>query len=157
MSSGVGRLVAVSLSTAKGIPKTNVAEALLLADHGMEGDAHAGPGHRQVSLLALESIRKMEEKGISVPPGGFAENLTTVGVDLLALSPGDRLSVGEAELEITQLGKVCHSRCAIYDQAGDCVMPREGLFARVVRGGLVRPGDTVSPPGVSVSKQKSLR
>ena len=140
-----GRLVAISVSERKGTRKGNVPSARLVAGHGIEGDAHAGPWHRQVSLLAGESIEKMVQKGLDVGAGDFAENLTTSGVDLLALAVGDRLRVGEAELEVTQIGKECHSRCAIYEQAGDCVMPREGIFARVVRGGTVCVGDAVEP------------
>jgi MOSC domain-containing protein YiiM len=147
-----GTLLAVCVSGEKGEKKRAVEEAVLKAGHGLEGDAHAGEWHRQVSLLASESIAKMRARGLEVGPGDFAENLTTAGIDLPALNPGDRLEVGGAILEVTQVGKECHSRCAIYDQVGDCVMPREGIFARVLRGGRVRPGDEVrvlasdSPP-----------
>lgn len=157
MTPNAGRVAAISRSVSKGTPKANVSEVRLIADWGLEGDAHAGEGHRQVSLLAIESIRKMAEKGVVVPPGGFAENITTEQVDLMSLMPGDRLAVGEAELEITQLGKVCHERCAIYEQAGDCVMPREGVFARVVRGGRARVGDPVRFASSSVSEPQSHR
>jgi MOSC domain-containing protein YiiM len=138
-----GQIIAVCLSTSKGERKTPVAAVELREEHGIVGDAHAGPWHRQVSLLARESIDKMRALGLDVTTGDFAENLTTEGVDLLALPIGTRLSVGEAELEVTQIGKECHTRCAIYYQAGDCVMPKEGIFARVLRGGTVRPGDMV--------------
>jgi MOSC domain-containing protein YiiM len=138
-----GRVVAVSISDRRGVPKENVAQGLLIADYGIEGDAHAGDHVRQVSLLAVESIGKMRAGGVDVSPGAFAENITTAGIDLLALAIGDRLRVGVAELEIAQIGKECHSRCAIYERAGDCVMPREGVFARVVRGGRVKCGDAV--------------
>ena len=138
-----GQIIAVCLSTSKGERKTPVAAVELREEHGIVGDAHAGPWHRQVSLLARESIDKMRALGLDVTTGDFAENLTTEGVDLLALPIGTRLSVGEAELEVTQIGKDCHTRCAIYYQAGDCVMPKEGIFARVLRGGTVRPGDMV--------------
>jgi len=138
------RVVAVSVSGRKGERKSPVPRAALVQDHGVERDAHAGPGHRQVSLLAAESIAKMREKGLSVGPGDFAENVTVEGIDLTALKVGDRLLVGEALVEISQIGKECHDRCAIYFQAGDCVMPREGVFARVVRGGVVAPGDPVA-------------
>ena len=140
-----GKVVAVCISSSKGERKTPVAAVELRAEHGIVGDAHAGPWHRQVSLLARESIDKMRALGLDVTTGDFAENLTTEGVDLLALPIGTRLSVGEAELEVTQIGKECHTRCAIYHQAGDCVMPKEGIFARVLRGGIVRPGDEVKP------------
>jgi MOSC domain-containing protein YiiM len=138
-----GKVVAVCISSSKGERKTPVAAVELRAEHGIVGDAHAGPWHRQVSLLARESIDKMRALGLDVTTGDFAENLTTEGVDLLALPIGTRLSVGAAELEVTQIGKECHTRCAIYHQAGDCVMPKEGIFARVLRGGIVRPGDEI--------------
>jgi len=140
-----GKVIAVCISTNKGERKTPVAAVELREEHGIVGDAHAGPWHRQVSLLARESIDKMRILGLDVTTGDFAENLTTEGVDLLALPIGTRLSVGETELEVTQIGKECHTRCAIYHQAGDCVMPKEGIFARVLRGGIVRPGDEVKP------------
>lgn len=139
-----GRIVAVSTSRRKGQKKSNLSECSLIKDKGFEGDAHAGDWHRQVSLLAMESITKIREKGIDVTPGDFAENITTTGIEIWQLELGTRLAVGnEAELEITQIGKECHDRCAIYHQVGDCVMPREGIFARVLRGGKVKPGDTI--------------
>lgn len=142
--SSSGAVVAVSTSPAKGMRKRPVPFALLVADHGIDGDAHSGAGPRQVSLLALESIEKMRAKGCDVSPGDFAENVTTEGVPVASLAVGDRLRIGEnVLLEITQIGKKCHDRCAIFYQAGDCVMPREGIFARVVRGGEIRPGDEV--------------
>jgi MOSC domain-containing protein YiiM len=137
------QIVAVCLSLRKGEKKTPAAAVDLQVEHGIAGDAHAGPWHRQVSLLAAESIEKMRRLGLDVASGDFAENLTTAGIDLLSLPIGTRLAVGEAELEVTQIGKECHSRCAIFHQAGDCVMPKEGIFARVLRGGIVRPGDAV--------------
>ena len=139
-----GTIVAVCASRRKGVRKRNVGEAEFEADWGLVGDAHAGHWHRQVSLLALESIEKMRQKGLNVGPGSFAENLTTRGLDLLSLPIGSRVRVGEeVVLEITQHGKVCHDRCANYEMAGDCVMPREGVFARVIRGGRVKVGDSV--------------
>ena len=138
-----GILAAVCVSGEKGEKKRGVEEAVLRAGHGLEGDAHAGEWHRQVSLLASESIAKMRGLGLAVGPGDFAENLTTEGIDVPGLRPGDRLEVGDALLEVTQVGKECHSRCAIYEQAGDCVMPREGVFARVLRGAVVRRGDAI--------------
>ena len=143
MGTGGARVVAVGVSGRKGERKCPVPRATLVPGHGVERDAHAGPGHRQVSLLAAESIAKMREKGLSVGPGDFAENVTVEGIDLTALKIGDRLFVGEALVEISQIGKECHDRCAIYFQAVDCVMPREGIFARVLRGGVVAPGDPV--------------
>ena len=109
----------------------------------IEGDAHAGNWHRQVSLLALESIEKMRALGLSVAPGSFAENITTRGLELFTLPIGTRLRLGNALVEVTQIGKVCHSRCAIYQQVGDCVMPREGIFVKVLEGGPVAIGDGV--------------
>ena len=139
-----GRIVAVSVSNRKGIKKSNLPECKLFEDEGLDGDAHAGDWHRQVSLLAMESINKIREKGLEVSPGDFAENITTSGLKIWELPMGTRLAVGsEALLEVTQIGKECHDRCAIYHQVGDCVMPREGVFTRVLRGGIIRPGDKV--------------
>ena len=135
-------IVAVSISKNKGEKKHNVKSVSLKEDFGIVRDAHAGNWHRQVSLLAEESIKKMRLKGLDVGPGDFAENITTKGIGLLRLKIGARLKVGkDAILEISQIGKVCHTRCAIYYQAGDCVMPREGIFARVLKGGVVKSGD----------------
>ena len=115
-----------------------------MAEHGLQGDAHAGPWHRQVSLLAMESIQKMQAAGLKVGPGDFAENLTTEGIDLPSLPLGTKLRIGPQALgEVTQIGKECHTRCAIFHQAGDCVMPKEGIFIRVLTGGAVRVGDVV--------------
>ncbi|MGB4338301.1 MAG: molybdopterin adenylyltransferase [Bacillota bacterium] len=137
-------ITAVCVSEVKGVPKRNVGSARLVAGHGVEGDAHAGPWHRQVSLLAEESIDKMRAKGLDVGPGAFAENLTVRGLDLACLPVGTRLKVGaEALLEVTQVGKECHARCAIFHQVGDCVMPREGIFAKVLRGGVASVGDRI--------------
>ncbi len=136
---------AISISKEKGQKKTNVASAVLKEDFGIIGDAHAGTEKRQVSLLALESIQKMQAKGLKVGPGDFAENITTKEIDLLSLKLGDKVRAGEKViLEITQIGKVCHSRCNIYYEAGDCVMPKEGIFARVLIGGEINPGDALS-------------
>jgi MOSC domain-containing protein YiiM len=120
-----------------------VNEVELRSGHGIVGDAHAGDWHRQVSLLAKESIAKMKALGLDVTNGDFAENLTTEGIDLPGLPVGAQLKIGEALLEITQIGKECHNRCAIYHQAGDCVMPKEGIFARVLNGGRIQPGDCI--------------
>ena len=139
-----GRIVAVSVSNRKGTKKSNLSECKLLEDEGLDGDAHAGDWHRQVSLLAMESISKIRGKGLEVSPGDFAENITTSGLKIWELQMGTRLAVGsEALLEVTQIGKECHDRCAIYHQVGDCVMPREGVFTRVLRGGTIRPGDEI--------------
>lgn len=138
------QIVAVCTSAAKGERKVDVGQGELLQGFGLAGDAHGGDWHRQVSLLAIESIDKMRSAGLDVGPGDFAENLTTRGIDLYQLPIGTRLKVGDdALLEITQIGKVCHDRCAIYHQAGDCVMPREGVFAIVLEGGMVKTGDAM--------------
>jgi len=140
----VASIVAVCTSPKKGMRKKNMGQGVLVEEHGLQGDAHTGAWHRQVSLLALESIQKMKDLGLKVGPGDFAENLTTEGIDLVGLPVGTRLKIGRQALgEVTQIGKECHTRCAIYHQAGDCVMPREGIFIRVIRGGPVQVGDEV--------------
>jgi cyclic pyranopterin phosphate synthase len=138
------RVVSVNVSHRKGVKKSSVDEALLTPDHGIEDDAHAGDWHRQVSLLASESIDKMRRKGLELDPGDFAENITTRDIDLVSLPVGSRVRIGEEVLlEVSQIGKECHERCAIYYQAGDCVMPREGIFAKVLKGGRVKKGDAL--------------
>jgi MOSC domain-containing protein YiiM len=139
----VAQVKAVCISDTKGVRKTPVAEVEVVENHGVAGDAHAGDWHRQVSLLAQESIDKMVALGLKVSAGDFGENLTTSGIELVSLPVGSRLQVGESLLEVTQIGKECHTRCAIYYQAGDCVMPKEGIFARVIVGGTIRPVDEV--------------
>jgi MOSC domain-containing protein YiiM len=129
------QLLSINVSREVGVPKTPVERAVLRAGHGIEGDAHAGDWHRQVSLLADEDIETMRGRGVELPPGIFAENLTTRGLDLSHLPVGSRLRIGRALLEITQIGKECHEGCAIRRQVGDCVMPRCGVFARVLEGG----------------------
>lgn len=136
-------VVAVCISEKKGERKTPVGSVELRREHGIVGDAHAGDWHRQVSLLASESIDKMRALGLDVDSGDFAENITTSGITLTELPVGSRLQVGVTLLEVTQIGKECHTRCAIYHQAGDCVMPKEGIFARVITGGVIRPGDGI--------------
>lgn len=136
-------IVATCISENKGERKTPVEQVELRQEHGIIGDAHAGDWHRQISLLASESIAKMKAMGLDVDSGDFAENLTTEGIDLVNLPIGTRLKVGETLLEVTQIGKECHNRCAIYHQAGDCVMPKEGIFARVIEGGAIKPGDVI--------------
>lgn len=138
---------AISISDRKGIRKVNIDSTNLIKDHGLEHDAHAGQWHRQVSLLAQESIDSMRAKGLDVVAGNFAENLTTEGVDLTSLPVGTHITIGNAELVISQHGKICHTRCAIYHQAGDCVMPREGIFAVVINGGTIKVGDRLTPTG----------
>jgi MOSC domain-containing protein YiiM len=139
----VAQVIAVCISENKGERKKPVEAVELRVNHGIVGDAHAGEWHRQVSLLASESIDKMRKLGLDVNSGDFAENITTSGIDLVSLPLGTRLQVGVTQLEVTQIGKECHTRCAIYYQAGDCVMPKEGIFAKVITGGMVRPGDVV--------------
>lgn len=136
----MGSLEAVCISRAKGEVKFPVDEALLLENWGIDGDAHAGDWHRQVSLLAGESIDRMKEILPTLGQGAFAENLIIRGVDLADVRVGDRFRIGDAELEITQIGKECHHGCAIREQTGDCIMPREGLFTRVIRGGRIATG-----------------
>jgi molybdopterin adenylyltransferase len=138
------KIKAISISDRKGIRKKNVDSALLVKDFGLETDAHGGKWHRQVSFLAQESIDIMREKGLDVVAGNFAENITTEGIDLPILPVGTHLLVGDSELIISQLGKVCHHKCAIYHQAGDCVMPREGIFAVVRKGGNIHVGDPIT-------------
>ena len=138
-----GTVIAVCTSERKGIRKRNIDQAELRPDWGIVGDAHAANWHRQVSLLAWESIEKMRALGLNVNAGSFAENITTQGLSLVDLPVGTRLRLGETLVEVTQIGKVCHERCAIYYQAGDCVMPREGIFVRVHKGGQVKVGDTI--------------
>jgi MOSC domain-containing protein YiiM len=129
------RILSINISRRTGEQKQPVKRALLVADHGLEGDAHAGDWHRQVSLLADEDIETMRGKGLQLSGGDFAENLTTAGVSLSELPVGTRLHVGEAVLEVTQIGKECHHGCAIFRAVGDCVMPRRGIFTRVLAGG----------------------
>ena len=137
-------MVSVNTADRKTVRKKQVGCADVAFDWGITTDAHAGDWHRQVSLLAMESIDKMKAKGLDVGPGDFAENITTVDIDLLALPIGSTVRVGDdVTLEISQIGKICHTRCAIYYQAGDCVMPREGIFAVVRQAGPIKNGDTI--------------
>jgi MOSC domain-containing protein YiiM len=140
-----GTIIAISTSTRKGVPKSNVPQIRLIEGFGLEGDIHGGDWHRQVSLLALERIDEMRAKGLpELQPGAFAENITTKFLELPSLPIGTRLKLGsDAVLEVTQIGKECHSRCSIYATVGDCVMPREGIFARVIHGGTIIPGDEI--------------
>ncbi|RLB12167.1 MAG: MOSC domain-containing protein [Deltaproteobacteria bacterium] len=135
------KIAAICISRKRGRRKKEVDSARLFPDWGIQGDAHSGRWKRQVSLLSAESVEKMRQRGLDLAPGSFAENILTEGLDLQSLKIGDLIRIGEAELEITQIGKECHNRCSIYEQAGDCIMPREGIFARVTRGGMIRKGD----------------
>lgn len=140
----MGVIKAINISKEKGTRKKNVGFGWLVAGHGLEGDAHAGPGNRQVSLLAWESIQKARAQGLDVGPGDFAENLTTEGIELAALKVGTKLAIGsQAVGEVTQIGKACHASCEIRRLTGDCIMPREGIFIRVLVGGPVKVGDRV--------------
>ncbi|BCO10849.1 molybdenum cofactor sulfurase [Desulfolithobacter dissulfuricans] len=139
----MGKIVSLNISSKKGVNKEPVEAVELRVDHGIEGDAHAGKWHRQVSLLAQEAIDFMRAKGLELEPGAFAENITTEGIDLARLPVGTRLRAGEVELEVTQIGKKCHKGCAIFQQVGDCIMPREGIFAKVIVPGTLRTGDTL--------------
>ena len=144
MAATKGRIKAISISVKKGTKKSNVPAAEVKVDLGIEGDAHAGNWHRQISLLAIESIDKMIAKGADVSPGDFAENITTEGIEVAKLPIGCKLRVAETiELEVTQIGKECHSRCEIFQQVGDCIMPREGIFAKVITAGKIKVGDTI--------------
>ncbi len=142
----MARILAVNQSEQKGTKKKNITSGVLKEDYGLLGDAHCdNNSHRQVSLLAQESINKMQRLGLKVGPGDFAENLTTEGLDLLSLPIGQRITIGkEVVLEVSQIGKECETPCAIYYQAGECIMPKEGIFARVIKGGNISVGDTIN-------------
>ena len=129
------KIVSLNISKHKGTRKTPVDKFNLIEDFGVESDAHADNWHRQVSLLASEDIEKMKEKGLELKPGDFAENITTQNIDLANLPVGTKIYIADTELEATQIGKECHSKCAIYYQAGDCIMPKRGIFAKVIKGG----------------------
>lgn len=140
-----GKILSVNVSAEKGQKKHNVGRCLLVEGLGLEGDAHAGTKIRQVSLLAKESIEKIRNKGLDVRYGDFAENLTTQGIILHELPIGTRLKIGDKVIvKVTQIGKICHDRCAIFAQVGDCVMPREGIFAEVIIGGVISVGDSIA-------------
>ncbi len=145
----MAKIIAVCRSEKKGTKKEVVNEGVLREDYGLMGDAHADCcTHRQVSLLAKESIDKMSNLGLDVGPGDFAENITTEGQDLVSLPLGTRISLGkDVILEVSQIGKECHTPCAIYRQVGECVMPKEGIFARVIRGGVIRAEDRINIEG----------
>lgn len=139
-----GRIIAVCSSEKKGTPKADVCKGVLEVGFGLKGDAHGGDWHRQVSLLSIEQIETMKNKGYDVQPGSFAENICTQGFDLGSVKIGMRLKVGEtAIVEVTQIGKECHTRCAIYNKIGECIMPEQGVFAKVIEGGVINSGDTI--------------
>jgi MOSC domain-containing protein YiiM len=147
-----GTVISVNISDRKGVRKKPVDTITLREEYGIEGDAHASSEwHRQVSLLAVESIKKMRDLGLDVSPGDFAENITTSGLDLVSLPVGTVITIGDEVMgEVSQIGKECHSRCAIYYQAGDCVMPKEGIFIKVLKGGKVKAGDSISVNEISL-------
>ena len=140
----MGKVIAVCTSPEKGTQKTAVAEGNFIEDYGIEGDAHAGKWHRQVSLLSYDKIEAFRQRGARVENGAFGENLVVEGIDFSALPVGTRLACGDVVLEITQIGKECHHGCAIFQQMGDGIMPREGVFAKVIRGGKICPGDEMT-------------
>ena len=140
-----GKILAVCTSKSKGTIKENVGRGKLVEEFGIEGDAHGGFAHRQISLIAMEDIETMKSKLPDLEPGSFAENLTTEGIDLASLQIGDRLTVGgSCLLEVSQIGKECHTKCQVYHKTGDCIMPKKGIFCRVLRGGEVSVGDGIS-------------
>ncbi len=139
----MGKIVSLNISRKKGVNKEPVESVEVKVDHGIVGDAHAGDWHRQISLLAEESIDFMRAKGLELTPGAFAENITTEGIDLAHLPIGTRMGSGEVVLEVTQIGKKCHQGCAIFKQVGDCIMPREGIFTKVIVPGTLRQGDSL--------------
>lgn len=148
------KIESIAISKKKGTPKTGVETAELIVDHGLKGDAHAGPWHRQVSFLAAESIERARDRGLDVGFGDFAENIATRGINWLEVPIGTLVKLGDsAVVEITQIGKECHTRCAIYYKAGDCIMPKEGIFGKVLRGGEIRQGDVLLITGDQRSRE----
>lgn len=146
MSEAIGKVIAVNISKEKGVIKESIPEGLFEVDHGLVGDAHAGKWHRQVSLLAQESIDKMTKTGIEgLCSGKFAENITTEGIILHELPVGTRLRIGDTIQEVTQIGKECHTGCAIKVQVGQCIMPKEGIFTRILQSGIIKAGDSIFP------------
>jgi len=139
----MGTIQAVCLSAGKGTAKPDAGQAELVANHGLKGDAHAGTGERQVSLLSLRKIDEFRARGATVKHGDFGENIVVDGIDFVILAIGTRLRCGEVLLEITKIGKECHNRCAIFHRMGDCIMPREGVFAKVLHGGIIQTGDEI--------------
>lgn len=137
------KILAVCMSEKKGVQKKNIHEALLVENHGLKGDAHAGDWHRQVSLLSYEKIDAFKKRGVDVKDGDFGENIIVEGIDLAKLPVGTKLKTEEVELEVTQIGKECHAHCEIYKVVGDCIMPREGIFTRVLKGGNIKEGDEI--------------
>jgi len=140
----IGKVLSINISAKKGVVKNPVNEALFKIDHGIVGDAHSGNWHRQVSLLGIESYGRMEfSEGLDLPIGSFAENITTKGLELFTQPIGTKFKIGEIILELTQIGKKCHTGCAISQLVGKCVMPKEGIFTKVLKEGIIRPGDSI--------------
>ncbi|MCL2066019.1 MAG: MOSC domain-containing protein [Treponema sp.] len=139
----MGKIIAVCISAEKGTPKINIGEAEFVAGHGIKGDAHAGNWNRQVSLLSSEKIKSFQAQGAVIESGAFGENITAEGIDFSSLSVGTVLECGSVALEITQIGKECHNHCDIFHRMGDCIMPREGVFAKVLAGGVIKTGDEI--------------
>ena len=139
----MAEIVSINISSKKGMMKDPIPEAVLVPEHGINGDVHAGNWHRQISLLAQESVDKMQAMGLTLSPGNFAENITTRGLELYTLPVGTQLTLGECLVEVTQIGKECHHHCEIYHKVGMCVMPTEGIFVKVLKGGSIRPGDAI--------------
>jgi MOSC domain-containing protein YiiM len=138
------KIVSIAISKKKGTRKAQIDQASLIQNHGLEGDAHAGPWHRQVSFLASESIEESKKKGCDVTFGDFAENIATSGINWQKVPVGTLVHLGDSAIvKITQIGKECHNKCAIYYLAGDCIMPREGIFGSVLKGGKIHRGDMV--------------
>ena len=137
----MGKVIAICTSPAKGTQKTRIEEGTFIEDFGLEGDAHAGKWHRQISLLSQEKVDAFKAKGADIHPGSFGENLIVEGFDFSAMPVGTRFVFGDVVLEMTQIGKECHSHCEIYKRMGECIMPREGVFAIVLHGGTIRKGD----------------
>lgn len=140
----MGKIHAICISEEKGTQKHEVPEAELIKDWGIAGDAHAGNWHRQISLLGLEQIEEFRSRGAEVEFGAFGENLVVSGFHLRSLPVGTVFQIGNVILEMTQIGKECHSHCEIYKKVGDCIMPREGVFARVLKGGVIHPGEEIT-------------
>lgn len=143
----MGKVIAVCTSPEKGTQKRNVGEGIFIEDYGIQGDAHAGKWHRQVSLLSYDKIQEFRARGAEVEDGAFGENLVVEGIDFRCLPVGTRLVCADVVLEITQIGKKCHHGCQIFQKMGDCIMPREGVFAKVIRGGVIRRGDEMQVGG----------
>lgn len=140
----MGKVMAVCISEKKGTQKKRVSEGILIEEHGIEGDAHAGKWHRQVSLLSYETIEAFKARGAQIEDGAFGENVIVEGIDLIHLPVGTRLRCGKILLEVTQIGKECHSHCEIFKKMGECIMPSNGIFTRVLHGGLMREGDEIN-------------